>query len=157
MAARHSDADLIHRLHHRKLRRDKPAAVRFTGGRAGAGRPLPHLIRFDEVRAFFPRRIRRHDRRFRRDRDSLFWRLALSRNPRRLAWLDFRADQHRRLFRESGSGHFYFYVDPLDPAPFSLRPAYAAGLAFLLRNRAREYFYCRSYSGISANSMTKSE
>ena len=45
----------------------------------GAGRRLSHRIQLDEVRAFFPRRIRRDDHRVRHYRDVISRRLAFSR------------------------------------------------------------------------------
>ena len=69
-------------------------------------------------------------------------------NSRRLARMDLRPDQHRSLFRKSRRLAFHLHVGPLDAAAFSLRSTDAARLAFLFRNRARQYFSCRSNSSL---------
>ena len=47
-------------LPHRRHRRAQPTAVRPRGGRAGAGRRLPHRVQLDPLRAVLPRRVHEH-------------------------------------------------------------------------------------------------
>ena len=98
MAARDSNDHLFPGVHDCNFRRDKPAAFRFAGSRAGARGRLQHRIQLDEVRALFSRRICGHDHRVGCRRDPIFWRLAFPGNPRWLPWMGLRTDQHRGIF-----------------------------------------------------------
>ena len=78
MAPDHPDVHFLRRFHDRDFRGNKPAAVRFAGSGNRAGRRLSHRIRLDEIRALFPRRIRRHDHRLGDHRDAFSRRLAFA-------------------------------------------------------------------------------
>src|SRR5919106_4998667 len=146
MAARDSNDHLVPRVHDRAFRRNKPAAIRFAGSRAGARRRIQHRIQLDEVRALFSRRIRRDDYRVRCRRYVIFWRLAFSGHTRWLPRMDLRPDQHRSLFHKGRRRDFLVYVGALDTPTISMGPADAAGLAVLFRNRVGEHFYRRGDS-----------
>src|SRR5437773_800860 len=69
---------IVRSLCHRRLRGNKPAALRPARGGNGIGRRLSHRIRLDEVRPLFPRGIRCHDYRLRHYRYAFSWGLAFS-------------------------------------------------------------------------------
>src|SRR4030095_9164547 len=153
MAARDSNGHLVPRVHDRDFRRNKPAAIRFAGSRAGARRRLQHRIQLNEVRALFCRRIRRDDHRVCCCRDVIFWWLAFSGDTRWLPRMDLRPDQHRSLFRKSRRRHFPVYVGALDAPTISLGSTDEAGLAFLFRNRVGEHFLPRCNSSFQFKIM----
>src|SRR6266480_1227827 len=145
MVARGSDGHFIRCFRDRDFRGDESVALRSSRGRAGTRGRLSHGIFLNEVRAFFPRRIRGHDHRIGSHRDCILGRLASApsimarrfslgacrRNRRGLARRNRRLVQHCNLFCQSCRGHFHVHVGALDPAQVPLRPTHAARLAVL--------------------------
>ena len=98
-----SSAGRLPHLHDRRHRRNQPRAVRFSGGRAGAGRRLPHRVQQHELRDVLPGGVHQHGHGVGGGDRSVSRRLARA-VPARVARLDLVPDEGRASFCSSTSG-----------------------------------------------------
>src|SRR5262245_173226 len=95
--------------------RNEPRAIRFSGGRAGARRRLPHRIQQHELRDVLPRGVHQHGHGVGRGDQSV---------PRRVAWTVSPRIARMDLVPAQGERDSVFLrVDALDAASLSLRLA----------------------------------
>ena len=111
-------------------RRDQPRAVRFSRGRAGARRRLPHRVQQHELRDVLPRGVHQHGHGVGGGDRSVPRRLARA-VPARVAGVDLVSAQGRR-------DSVLLRVDAVDAAALPLRPADGVRLEGAAAARGRQ-------------------